>query len=267
MLGQTFEDDPFVVYALPDADARAAPLAEVFAWNVRYGQTYGRALRTAGRLDGVVVLLPPSPDHFSDERLAATGYHRIASAMDTEEWPGVHRRNRQVLGHCEGAIHAVVPEDDWCLDVIGVDRDRRGQGLGGALIAAAHHAIDDESAGTYLLTFRRGNLPFYERNGYEVVVADVEPSSGLEFWGMRGHRSAGVIRARSNAARRASGEGCGGWAAGRGSPCRCGECAGSCDRVRRPWRRPARHGGGVRARRSCPAGAAAAASWRPPAPR
>lgn len=69
--------------------------------------------------------------------------------------------------------------------MIGVDHNRRGQGLGSALIGAAHHIVDPESAGTYLLTFQRGNLRFYERSGYKVVVADVEPSSGLEFWGMR----------------------------------------------------------------------------------
>ncbi len=166
----------------------------MFAWNVRYGQTYGHALRTPGRLDGVVVLLPPSPEHFSDERLAATGYDRIGSTMHTEAWPGFHQRNRKVLGHCDEAIHAVVPKDDWCLDVIGVDRDRRDEGLGSALIGAAHHIVDRESAGTYLLTFRRGNLPFYERNGYEVVVADVEPSSGLEFWGMHRPRRPRKVR-------------------------------------------------------------------------
>ena len=127
MLAQTFHDDPFVVYALPDVETRPARLTAVFTWNVAYGQLYGRSLRTPNRLDGVVVLLPPSPEHFSDDRLAATGYQRIARAVGEDEWPGVHERYLSVFGYCDAAVRVVVPDDDWCLDVIGVDVARRGR--------------------------------------------------------------------------------------------------------------------------------------------
>jgi len=31
-------------------------------------------------------------------------------------------------------------------------------------------------------------VPFYLRKGFEVVVEDVEPSSGLRYWGLRAGR-------------------------------------------------------------------------------
>jgi GNAT superfamily N-acetyltransferase len=184
MLARTFHDDPFVVYALPEPETRPEALTAVFTWNVSYGQLYGRSWRTPGKLDGVAVFLPPSPEQFSDERLAATGYQRIAQAVGPEAWPDVHERYLSVFGHCDAAVRAVVPEDYGCLDVIGVELDRRGNGIGSAMIDFLHDPYGRGGPGSYLLTFRPGNVPFYERNGYEVVIAGVEPSSGLEFWGM-----------------------------------------------------------------------------------
>ena len=184
LLARTFHDDPYAVYSLPDAATRPAVLAAAFTWMVGYGQSYGLSLRTPGRLDGVAILLPPSPGHYAPERLAATGYQRFERAVGPELWPGLRERHDAVFGHCEEVIQRVVPEDYFCLDVLGVDAALRGQGVGSALIQALHDPHGKGGPGSYILSFQPRNVPFYERNGYEIVAAEVEPGSGLRFWVM-----------------------------------------------------------------------------------
>ena len=184
MLARTFHDDPYAVYALPDAATRPASLTAAFTWMVGYGQLYGLSLRTPGRLAGVAIVLPPSAEHYSEERLAATGYQRFERDVGTEVWPGLREKHDAVFGYCEEVIQRVVPDDYRCLDVIGVDVECRGQGVGSALIEAVNDPFGKGGAGSYILTFQPLNVPFYERNGYEIAVAEVEPSSGLQFWVM-----------------------------------------------------------------------------------
>jgi hypothetical protein len=41
---------------------------------------------------------------------------------------------------------------------------------------------DAEGLPCYLETEKLRNVPFYRRNGFETVVAGVEPVSGLTYW-------------------------------------------------------------------------------------
>jgi ribosomal protein S18 acetylase RimI-like enzyme len=184
MLARTFHDDPYATYALPHAATRPAVLAAAFAWNVVYGRLYGWAWQTRGSLDGVAIFLQPSSEHFSRDRLAASGYERFERTAGPEIWPDLQKRHSAVFGYCDEVIDAVVPEGYFYLDVIGVDVARRGQGVGSALMGAIDDRFGEGYPGSYLLTFRHRTVPFYERTGYEIAATGVEPSSGLEFWVM-----------------------------------------------------------------------------------
>jgi len=184
MLARTFHDDPYAAYALPDPATRPAVLAAGFSWNVDYGERYGWAWQTPGRLDGVAILLQPSSEHFSSVRLAASGYEQFKRAAGPEIWPALQERHGSVFGHCDQVIQSVVPEGYLYLDVIGVDVDRRGTGVGSGMISAVHDRVGNDFPGSYLLTFQHRTIPFYERHGYEIAAAGIEPSSSLEFWVM-----------------------------------------------------------------------------------
>jgi len=84
----------------------------------------------------------------------------------------------------EALIRRDVPTPHWYLSILGVDPDHQGKGLGGALLQPALAKADQEGLPCYLETLEEKNLAFYGRHGFEVLVDDREPHSGLKFWTM-----------------------------------------------------------------------------------
>ncbi|MEZ5320094.1 MAG: GNAT family N-acetyltransferase [Vicinamibacterales bacterium] len=70
----------------------------------------------------------------------------------------------------------------WHLGPVGVDRHLQGRGIGTALLTEFAARMDALGATSYLETDKRGNVPFYERFGFQVVTdADV---LGVRNWFM-----------------------------------------------------------------------------------
>jgi GNAT superfamily N-acetyltransferase len=69
--------------------------------------------------------------------------------------------------------------------VVGVSPERKGQGLGRALIQPIMDRGDAAGVPCYLETSQPDNVSFYERLGFEQVVDVVEPQSGLRLWTFR----------------------------------------------------------------------------------
>lgn len=69
----------------------------------------------------------------------------------------------------------------WYLGVIGVRNDRKGTGVGKALLDAfcALSDADPASTGVYLETSNPASLRFYERNGFTIREHDVMEGVGL----------------------------------------------------------------------------------------
>jgi ribosomal protein S18 acetylase RimI-like enzyme len=78
-----------------------------------------------------------------------------------------------------------VPLRHWYLPTLGVDPPRQGQGVGSALIQPVLSRADAEGLLCYLETETAGNVAFYERHGFEVVVEDDLPRGGPHFWTMK----------------------------------------------------------------------------------
>jgi GNAT superfamily N-acetyltransferase len=75
-----------------------------------------------------------------------------------------------------------VPAPHWYLPLIGVDPSRQGQGLGVAMLQAMFARIDGEGLPCYLETFQPTNVPFYQRNGFELAATGKEACSRLPYW-------------------------------------------------------------------------------------
>ena len=85
---------------------------------------------------------------------------------------------------------AVWSEMDY-LALLGVSPGYQRQGIGGALLTPVLQRADREGAACYLGTFVADNVPFYERRGFQVVEAGVEPTSVVAFWAMKRKPHAG----------------------------------------------------------------------------
>ena len=60
-------------------------------------------------------------------------------------------------------------EPNYCLDTIAVDPNHQGRGIGGALLSYLTNMSDAEGVLTCLSTTDPKTLPFYQKNGFEIV--------------------------------------------------------------------------------------------------
>ena len=185
LMARAFYDDPLMVYACPDPAERARWLPWLFRWSVWKGYLFGRTLGTEGRLDGVAATIGPDGGEFTEEHLARFGYGRGREAMGAGVWDRVTGALRIVFGPADEALHSAVPGPHWYLDVIAVDPDRQGLGVGGSLIRAVNARADTDGLPVVLFTCQPRNLPLYQHHGYEIIREGMEPASGVRWWGFR----------------------------------------------------------------------------------
>ena len=68
---------------------------------------------------------------------------------------------------------------------VGVAPAFQGQGYGRALLQPMLDRAELEGLPCYLETTQANNVSFYRRLGFDVLVEDVEPESGLRVWTFR----------------------------------------------------------------------------------
>jgi ribosomal protein S18 acetylase RimI-like enzyme len=77
-----------------------------------------------------------------------------------------------------------VPGPHWYLAGIGVDPSEQRRGIGSALLAPGIEGSERARVPCALLTNSEGNLSFYRRHGFEVVLEGETPTDGPHAWMM-----------------------------------------------------------------------------------
>jgi ribosomal protein S18 acetylase RimI-like enzyme len=194
LLARAFADDPLARYLFPAGRQRERVLRWHYTALVRYG-------RLAGKVD--VIESPAAPGgrrrppagvavwHLADadaeepavrlEWLKRSGLLDAATVLGPETFGKIVA----MVGHLEALRQRAVPGDHWYLNQVAVDAAQRGRGAGRAVLRPGLARAAADGLPCYLETFAEGNLSFYRRLGFELLVADVEPSSGLSFWTCR----------------------------------------------------------------------------------
>jgi GNAT superfamily N-acetyltransferase len=180
-LGRAFFDDALAVHFLPDPNERSRLLPWHASTTVRYGHLFGEVWTTAERVYGAAVWWPPDAGAMTPERLERAGMDRAPEVLGAEAWA----RFTSVLEYLDPLHADAVPGRHWYLMLAGVEPARQRQGVGSALLAPVLGRADLERLPCYLETFEPPNVLFYQQVGFEVVVSDIEPRSGLRFWTMR----------------------------------------------------------------------------------
>ena len=151
-----FITDPPARFAWPSAHdyLQAMPLAtREFAGSCF---DHGTAYVTAD-FSGAALWLPPGVEP-NGEALGKM-FHRTAK----------HEHLDDLLAMFEKMEKSHPREPHWYLPQIGVDPTAQGKGYGAALM---HHALarcDQEQALAYLEASKPENIPFYQRQGFEVI--------------------------------------------------------------------------------------------------
>ena len=95
------------------------------------------------------------------------------------------RRMMTMQGRTNELRRRDVPERHWYLWVLGVEPERQGQGIGGALTQPVFARADAEGLPCYLETDKPDNVPFYRKHGFAVVEEEDLPNGGCHFWTMK----------------------------------------------------------------------------------
>lgn len=160
VLGDAFHDDPVWQWVTPDPHRRRRHLGSAFGQLLRSRIPAGHVL-TNGDLSGTA--LWAAPDRW---RMNARENARMALPMARAIGPmSVLPRLRTL-----SVIDQHHPrEPHWYLTIIGASPDRRGQGIGSALMEPMVGRCDEEGMPAYLESSKEENLAFYHRFGFEVT--------------------------------------------------------------------------------------------------
>jgi GNAT superfamily N-acetyltransferase len=175
LLARCFYANPNFVGLFPDRIARSRALPRVFAAGLRdasgFGHVYvamrGTKATTGSELVGVAVWLPPGAFPLSATR-QVRGLTRMAGVLAASP-----RSARRLLRHTSGmaALHPVQPH--WYLEVVGVDPNAQGLGVGTRLLEPVLDLADEAGHTCYLETMTERNVGWYRRLGFEVREAGV----------------------------------------------------------------------------------------------
>lgn len=175
VVGRAFSDDPMILWPLSEANEdRREQLVRFFS--AIYDGWFDRgSFWEAGDGLGFANWFPPG---------GATGVFEtsedIQATLDAITDDGGTRY--EMLW---AAIDERVPDDVWFLDMVAVDPDHQGRGIGSALIRFGLERAVPDGADAFLETAISDNVSYYERFGFR-VVEDCEPiPGGPHLWFMQ----------------------------------------------------------------------------------
>lgn len=177
VIARAFHADPLNVHLYPDERVRTRIAPSMFTAYVRLDQMFGQVDHLP-ELRAVASWVLPGVAAETPERLQQAGFDDLPGEVPLDIL-------ETVFGFIGSAVAEIAPEPHWHLRLLGVEPGLRGAGLGALLV---RHGLQRAAAGGHavmLETFSERNLGFYARSGFELVVEDVEPSSGVRFWALR----------------------------------------------------------------------------------
>lgn len=173
VLADAFHDDPVGRWIAPDLDTRPVRLSRFFAiWAAAFTIPHGEVLK-AGDV-GAALWLPP-------------GRWQVPRLVLMRQLPQLGsifgRRTPLLLRGLNRLEHHHPREPHWFLPLMGVTRDRQGEGIGTALLAAVLRRCDDEGTPAYLEATCERNRDLYARHGFR-IQQEVRLPDGPPLWAM-----------------------------------------------------------------------------------
>ena len=175
-LARAFIEDPVSRWLFSETATRGEKLRDFYEEVMlrRVIPPHGRILKTA---EGAGAALWSPPGRWKPGLLTAL---RLA--------PHLLRIFRGEIGRARSGLAAIEKEHPsephWYLAVLGVEPERQGRGLGGALMAPVLEHCDAGAVPAYLEASTPRSRALYERNGFAVAKEVVMPHGGPPVWTM-----------------------------------------------------------------------------------
>ena len=178
VLGRSFADDPIIRWPFPeardqeDAERRCGELFRIL--DERFADAGW--LWEVGDAAGVALWVPPGGGrrYLEIERETRDPIDAMTDDGGT--------RYRGFWDWIEGHLPA---EPHWFLDHLAVAPERRGEGLGRALVELGQGFARRDGVPAFLETARPGNVGYYERLGFRIVADERAPGDGPRLWYLR----------------------------------------------------------------------------------
>lgn len=87
-----------------------------------------------------------------------------------------------IVHNMSEAAEELVDKNYWYLSILGILPKFQNKGLGAGLVKDILDKADKQGAPTFLETFTRRNITFYERLGYQIVRKIHEPATNADYW-------------------------------------------------------------------------------------
>jgi GNAT superfamily N-acetyltransferase len=140
---------------------------------LRYGQVY-----TTPDVAGIAIWLPPGQTQTTTWRYILSGYLRVPAMMGLPEFLKGLRNDGQ-LREVHGEIMQM---PHWYLWALAVPPDRQRKGIGTALLRHGILRAQRQELPCYLETHDPDNLPFYRREGFDLVRTVQVTGSAVGMW-------------------------------------------------------------------------------------
>ncbi len=178
VFARAFNEYPMMTFIWPDPARKQQHFDWYSECAINYGLRYGEVFTTPD-LEGISMWLPPSQPYLTISRAFQVGFSTLGIRMGIRNY--IDRNLKNEIATTK-AHKACMPCPHWYLWVIVVDPPRQAQGIGTALLQPGLKLADQSSLPCYLETHDEKNLPFYQRNGFEVLRTELVPGSSLRFW-------------------------------------------------------------------------------------
>ncbi len=166
MLVRAFAEDPIVAHLFPAATprtlrVRARGVAAFFRSQVRDLVNFGGVFTTDDHA-GAAAWAPPGKPF-------PKGAAGLASVLSVVPWVLAAATPRRALRFLAVAERVHAHEPHWYLAILGTEPACQSQGIGTALLAPVLERCDRDGIPARLESSNPRNLPFYARQGFEVV--------------------------------------------------------------------------------------------------
>jgi ribosomal protein S18 acetylase RimI-like enzyme len=184
-----FQEDPFLAYLFPDPARRVRLAHRLCGVGIRGGCLYGHS-RTTPDLEGLAIWFEPGQGAASPLRMLRAGILGTLVRLRFAESGRLIRLNH----YAEHLRERLVPRPHVHLFLLAVHPERRGRGLGAALLRSVLDEADARGLPCYLETLNPINPAFYQRFGFRIAHEGPIPGDGPTVWGMVREPSTGPSR-------------------------------------------------------------------------
>ncbi|KAI9129994.1 N-acetyltransferase [Acaryochloris sp. CCMEE 5410] len=177
-LGQSFSQDPFMTYLLPNAATRVQQLTKLFLPLIRCSLRYG-GVEIAPEGGGALLWISGEYFPFRLSQIAQSSLRWIPFLLGLS----AYRRLQVHEKAFEHALQEKAPASFAYLWVVGVHPHHAGRGLGKQMIQSALDSMQHHGHSTCVLrTENPQNVGLYEHLGFQQIHTDTPPDSKLQYW-------------------------------------------------------------------------------------